>query len=74
MNEIMETFSDPYITTITPDTGVEFPKMDAKVTYLENNNINEDICQKLRNKDVYETGMQNIYNLILGQTNEKLQE
>ena len=44
------------------------------MTYLENNNIDEAIRQKLRKKDVYESDMHNIYNLIVGQTNEQLQE
>ena len=44
------------------------------MTYLKNNNIDKDIHQKLRKKYVYETYMHNIYNLIVGQTNDKLQE
>ena len=44
------------------------------MTYLEKNNIDEAIRQKLRKKDVYESDMHNIYNLIVGQTNEQLQD
>ena len=38
--------------------------------YLKRDNIDEDIHQKLRKKDVYETDMYNIYNIIVGQTNK----
>ena len=44
------------------------------MTYLEENNIDEAIFQNLRNKDVYKSDMHKIYNLIVGQTNEQLQE
>ena len=44
------------------------------MTYIENNNINDAIRQNLRNKDVYQSDMHKIYNLILGQTNKQLQE
>ena len=44
------------------------------MTYLEKKNINEAIHKKLRNKDVYESYMHKIYNLIVGQTNEHLQD
>ena len=44
------------------------------MTYLKKKNIDEAIHQNLRNKDVYESDMQKIYNLIVGQTNEQLQE
>ena len=57
--------------TIIPDTGVERPKTDEEMVYLENKNIEEAIHKKLRKKDVYETEMYNIYNIIVGQTNEK---
>ena len=43
--------------------------MDTEVVYLENKNIYEAICHKLRNKYVYETDMQNIYNLVVGHKN-----
>ena len=58
--------------TIIPDTGTKRPKTDGKMTYLKKNNIDKDIHQKLRKKDVYETDMHNIYNIIVGQTNKKL--
>ena len=58
--------------TIISDTGTKRPKMDRTITYIKNNNIDKDIHQKLRKKDVYETDMHNIYNIIVGQTNEKL--
>ena len=44
------------------------------MTYLKKKNINEAIRQKLRNKDVYKSDMHKIYNLIVGQKNEQLQE
>ena len=59
--------------TIT-DLGIKRPKTDGEMTYLEKNNIDEAIRQKLRKKDVYESDMNKIYNLIVGQTNEQLQE
>ena len=42
------------------------------MTYLKKKNIDEAICQKLRKKDLYETDINKIYNLVMGQTNEKL--
>ena len=44
------------------------------MTYLNKNNIYESIHQNLRKKDVYESDMHKIYNLIIGQTNAKLKE
>ena len=44
------------------------------MNYLEENNIDEAICQNLSNKDVLKSDMRKIYNLIVGQTNEQLQE
>ena len=38
------------------------------------NNIDKSILQKLRKKDFYETEIHKIYNLIVGQINDKLQE
>ena len=52
--------------TIIHDTGVEHPKTEVDITYLEKKNIDEDIHQKLRKKDVYRTEMHKIYNLIVG--------
>ena len=57
--------------TIT-ELGTERPKTDGEMTYLEKKNIDEAIRQKLRKKDVYESDMHKIYNLIVGQTNEQL--
>ena len=54
--------------------GVKHANMDAYMTYLENKNINEAICQKPRKNYVYEINMHNIYNIILDQTNKKLQD
>ena len=74
MTKTPETFPDPEFPRITPDTGVQHPKMDSEMTYLKNNNIDDSIYQKLRKKYVYETDMHNIYKFILGQKNEQLQE
>ena len=43
------------------------------MTYLEKKNIEKYIHQKLRNKDMYESDIHNIYNIIMGQTNDRLQ-
>ena len=72
MTETPETFHRPEIVIITADNVSENPKTDVDMTYLENNNINKAIRKKLCKKDVYETHMHNIYNIILGQTNEQL--
>ena len=44
------------------------------MTYIEKNNIDEAIFQKLRKKDVYKSDMHKIYNIIVDQTNEPIQE
>ena len=44
------------------------------MTNLEKKNTNELIRHKLRMEDVYETDIHNIYNLIVVQTNDQLQE
>ena len=44
------------------------------MTHLWKKNINEATHQKLRNKDIYESDMHKIYNLIVVQTHEQLQE
>ena len=72
LNEIPATFSDPEMPTIIPDTGVEHPKTDVDVYFLKKKIIDEAIHQKLRKKYVYEIYMHNIYNLIVGQTNDQL--
>ena len=47
MTETPATFPKPDIPTI-PYTGIECQKTDAEITYLEKNNIDETIRQKLR--------------------------
>ena len=44
------------------------------MTYLKKKITDEATFQKLRKKDVYESEMHKIYNIIIGQTNEQLQE
>ena len=44
------------------------------MTYLKKKNIDEAIHKKLRKMNVYKSDMHKIYNLIVGQTNEQLQE
>ena len=44
------------------------------MTYLKEKNIDEAICQNLRKKDVQQSDMHKIYNIIVGQTNEQLQD
>ena len=68
MTETPGNSPNPDIPTIIPETGVESPKTEGEMMYLENINIDEAIRQKLRKKDICETGMHNIYNLIVGQT------
>ena len=72
MTKTPSTFPDPEMPKIIPDTVVERPKTNADMTDLENNNIDEVIRQKLRKKDVYKYDIHNIYNLIVGNTNEQL--
>ena len=60
--------------TIIPDTVNKRPYTDGEMTYLKNNNVDEAICQKLRENYLYKTDMHNIYKLIVGQTNNQLQE
>ena len=74
MTKTLATFPDPEIPTIVPDTVVESPKTDTEITYLKKKNIDEAIGYKLGNKDVYETNINNIYNIIVGQTNANIQE
>ena len=56
------------------ELSTERPRIDEEMTYLKNKNIDEAIRQKLRKTDVYKSDMHKIYNLIVGQTNEQLQE
>ena len=74
INETPETPPNPDMPTITPHTGVKYPKTDAEMTYFKKKNIENATYQKLRKKDLYKTDMKNIYNLIVGQTNKQLQE
>ena len=73
MTENAANLTNPEMPIIT-DLGIKLPKTDGEMTYLKKNNTDESIRQNLRNKDVYESDMHKIYNLILGQTNEQLQE
>ena len=72
MTDTPATFTDTEITTIT-DLVTEIPKIDSEMTYLWKKNINESIHQNMSNKDVYESYMHKIYNLIVVQTHEQLQ-
>ena len=58
--ETPDTFPEPDIPKIIPDTGVDHPKTDTEITYLKKKNIDEAIRQKMRNKDVYETDINTI--------------
>ena len=73
MTETDANFPDPDIPTISY-LGIEQPKIDSEITYLDKNNIDESIQKNLSKKDVYESDTHKIYNLILVQTHEKLQE
>ena len=68
MTETAAKLPDPEMPTIA-DLGIESPKIDGEMTYLEKNNIDRAIRQTLRNKDVYKSDMHKIYNIIVGQTN-----
>ena len=71
MTKTPATLPVPYMPTIMEDTGTEIPKTDAEITYLKKKNIDEANRQNFRKKDVYEINMKNIYNILVGQTNEK---
>ena len=73
MTETSANFPDLEMPTIT-ELGTERSKTDGEMIYLDKKNIDEAIRQKLRKKDVYTSDMHKIYNLILGQKNEQLQE
>ena len=72
MTETASNLPDPDMPTITY-LGIENPKIDEEMTYLDKNNIDEAIRQNLGKKDFYKSDVHKIYNLILGQTNEQLQ-
>ena len=73
MTETAATFPNTEIPTIT-DLGIKRPKTDGEMTYLEKNNTDEAIRQNMSKKDVYQSDMHKIYNLIIGQMNKQLQE
>ena len=73
MTETEATFPDPEMPTIT-DVGTERPETDGEMTYLKKKNIDEAIHKNMRKKDIYKSDKQKIYNLIVGETNEQLQE
>ena len=54
------------------DLVTESPKTDSEMTYLWKKNINEATHQNMSNKDFYESDINNIYKLIVGQTHEQL--
>ena len=72
MTETAANLSDPDMPTVT-ELGTKRPKTDGVMTYVKKKNIDGVIRKKLRKKDVYESDMHKIYNLILGQNNEQLQ-
>ena len=74
MAETLFTFPDPEMPIIIPDFGIKRPKIYSEMNYLEKKHINKAIRQKMRNKDVYKSDMQKIYNIIVDQMNEQLQE
>ena len=59
MTETAAKLPDPEMPTITV-LGIKRPKTDGEMTYLEERNIDEAICQKLKKKDVYESDMHKI--------------
>ena len=63
MTETASNFPDPEMPIIT-DLVTKRPKTDGEMTYLEKNNIDEAIRQKLRKKDVYESDMHKIVYLV----------
>ena len=58
---------------IIPCAGVKRTKTDTDMTHLKKKSIDEAIRNIIRKKDVYETDIHKIYNLIVGQINKKLQ-
>ena len=68
VTKTMDTFLNPDIPTIIPDTGVKCPNTDVEMTYLKKKNIDEDICHKTRKKCLDEINMHKIYNVIVVQT------
>ena len=50
------------------------PRLIQIWTTYKKDNINDTICQKPRNKNLYETDMHKIYNIIVDQNNEQFQD
>ena len=73
MTETAATFPDPDIPNIT-GLVIKRTKTYGEMTYLEKKNIDEAIRQNLRKKDVYQSDMHKMCNIIVGQTNKQLQE
>ena len=73
MTETLATITGPDMPKIIPDTGTKSPNSEREMKFLEKQNIYKAIHQELGKKDVYETDVHKINNIILGQTNEKLQ-
>ena len=57
------------LSTIIPDTCVNYPRIDSDMTYLEKKNTNDPIRHTPKNKYMYETVIHKIYNIIVVQTN-----
>ena len=55
MTKTPETFPDPEMPKIIPDTVFRCPNTDLEMTNLEKKNIDEAILQRMRKKDLYET-------------------
>ena len=58
MNKTPDTFPNPDILTIIPDSGIERHKKDTYMNYLEKKNIDKSMWQKLRKKYVYKSYIQ----------------
>ena len=73
MTETVATFPNLEMPTIT-DLVIELPKNIRRDGLSKKKNIGEAICKNQRKKDVYQSDMHKIYNIIVGQTNEQIQE
>ena len=73
MTETVATFPNPEMPTIT-DLVIELPKNIRRDGLSKKKNIGEAIRKNQRKKDVYQSDMHKIYNIIVGQTNEQIQE
>ena len=74
MTEIPMTFPDPEIPKRIPYTGIDNTKTYVGTTYLKKKNIDKAISHKLSKRYVYKTDTHKIYNVILGQKNEQIQD